>query len=218
MTPSLPTRSIASAISEPTSSSSPEIDATCAIDSLLSTGFEISLSSFTATSTACSIPRRRPIGFAPDVTFFKPSLIIACARTVAVVVPSPATSFVFDATSDTSCAPMFSKLSSNSISLSIVTSSFVLSGEPKLLSKTTLRPFGHNVTFTAFAKVFTPSNNARRASSLNLICLAILNVPPQNLFIIKLLLILQLLKCHLHEELSILYLHISLQYLRTLRK
>ncbi|MDD4494645.1 MAG: formate--tetrahydrofolate ligase, partial [Eubacteriales bacterium] len=34
--------------------------------------------------------------------------MIACASSVAVVVPSPATSFVFVATSLTSCAPMFS--------------------------------------------------------------------------------------------------------------
>ncbi len=34
------------------------------------------------------------IGFAPAATFFMPSLTIACARTVAVVVPSPATSLV----------------------------------------------------------------------------------------------------------------------------
>src|SRR5438045_8790124 len=34
------------------------------------------------------------IGFAPAETFFRPSRTIACARTVAVVVPSPATSFV----------------------------------------------------------------------------------------------------------------------------
>src|SRR5579864_3936505 len=35
---------------------------------------------------------------------------MACARTVAVVVPSPATSLVLLATSRTICAPMFSKL------------------------------------------------------------------------------------------------------------
>ena len=46
-----------------------------------------------------SIPRLIDIGFAPAVTFFKPSFTMCCARTVAVVVPSPATSDVFDATS-----------------------------------------------------------------------------------------------------------------------
>ena len=39
------------------------------------------------------------IGLAPAVTFLRPTLMIACARTVAVVVPSPAWSLVFEATS-----------------------------------------------------------------------------------------------------------------------
>ena len=39
------------------------------------------------------------IGFAPAATFFRPSRTKACARTVAVVVPSPATSLVLVATS-----------------------------------------------------------------------------------------------------------------------
>jgi hypothetical protein len=45
------------------------------------------------------MPRLSDIGFAPAATFFRPSRTIACARTVAVVVPSPATSFVAVATS-----------------------------------------------------------------------------------------------------------------------
>ena len=56
----------------------------------------------TTASTDFSIPRLRPIGFAPAATFFRPSRTIACASTVAVVVPSPATSFVAVATSRTS--------------------------------------------------------------------------------------------------------------------
>ncbi|VVM35280.1 conserved hypothetical protein protein, partial [Terribacillus sp. AE2B 122] len=172
ITPSLPTRSIASAISLPTSSSAAEIAATCAIDSLPSIGLEISLSCLTATSTAFSIPRRTPTGFAPEATFLRPSRIIACARTVAVVVPSPAISFVLEATSDTSCAPMFSNASSSSISFAIVTPSFVISGEPNFLSNTTLRPFGPSVTLTASASVSTPRSMERRASSENLMSLA----------------------------------------------
>jgi hypothetical protein len=70
---------------------------------------EISLDCFfrfsTTASTAVSMPRLMPIGFAPAATFFRPSRTIAWARTVAVVVPSPATSFVDVATSRTSCAP-----------------------------------------------------------------------------------------------------------------
>ena len=91
------------------------------------------------------------IGLAPAAKFFIPSLIIACASTVAVVVPSPATSFVLVATSLTTCAPMFSNGSSNSISFAIVTPSFVISGVPNDLSNTTLRPFGPIVTLTVSA-------------------------------------------------------------------
>jgi hypothetical protein len=40
-----------------------------------------------------SIPNLIEIGFAPAATFFNPSFTIAYAKTVAVVVPSPATSF-----------------------------------------------------------------------------------------------------------------------------
>ena len=42
------------------------------------------------------------MGLAPAATFFMPSLTMACARTVAVVVPSPAASLVLVATSFTS--------------------------------------------------------------------------------------------------------------------
>ena len=44
------------------------------------------------------MPRFRSIGFMPAATDFIPSRTIACASTVAVVVPSPAWSWVFDAT------------------------------------------------------------------------------------------------------------------------
>ena len=50
---------------------------------------------------------------------------------VAVVVPSPASSLVFDATSRTIWAPMFMNLSSSSISLATVTPSLVVRGAPK---------------------------------------------------------------------------------------
>ncbi len=106
--------------------------------------------------------------------FFKPSCIIACANTVAVVVPSPATSFVCVATSFTSCAPMFSYGSSNSISLAIDTPSFVIKGEMNFLSNTTFLPFGPNVTFTVFANLFTPVSIAFLASVPYLISFAII--------------------------------------------
>jgi len=49
------------------------------------------------------------------------------------LVPSPATSLVFEATSRTSCAPTFSSGSFRSISLATVTPSLVMVGEPKFL-------------------------------------------------------------------------------------
>ena len=106
------------------------------------TGFERFLRSSTTLVTARSMPRFRSIGFMPAATDFMPSRTIAWASTVAVVVPSPAMSLVFEATSRTICAPMFSNLSLSSISLATVTPSLVMRGAPKLLSMTTLRPLG----------------------------------------------------------------------------
>ena len=103
MTPSFPTSFIDFAISAPMASSLlAEIVAICSI-LLLSepTSFESFLRFATTSFTALSIPLLRSIGLAPAATFFKPAPIIACARTVAVVVPSPAISAVFDATSFT---------------------------------------------------------------------------------------------------------------------
>src|SRR5215467_7924244 len=101
-----------------------------------------------------------------------PSVKIERARTVAVVVPSPATSDVLEATSFTIWAPMFSNLSSNSISLATVTPSLVTVGAPKLFSSTTLRPLGPRVTVTASANTLTPFRIFSRASCENLTNLA----------------------------------------------
>src|SRR5882762_1124150 len=101
---------------------------------------------------------------------------MAWARTVAVVVPSPATSLVLEATSRTICAPRFSRLSGSSISFATVTPSLVIVGEPNFFSMTTLRPLGPRVTFTASAKRFTPRRIACRASSPCTICFAIIFV------------------------------------------
>ena len=118
------------------------------------------------------MPRFRSIGFMPAATDFMPSRTIACASTVAVVVPSPAMSLVFEATSRTICAPMFSNLSLSSISLATVTPSLVMRGAPNDLSITTLRPFGPKVTFTASARMSTPFRMRSRASRENLTSLA----------------------------------------------
>ena len=123
-----------------------------------------------------SMPRLRSIGFMPAATDLAPSFTIAAASTVAVVVPSPARSLVFWATSRTICAPMFSNLSSSSISLATVTPSLVMRGAPKLLSSTTLRPLGPSVTRTALLRISTPRNMRSRASPENLTSLADISV------------------------------------------
>src|SRR6266508_2339136 len=174
MTPSLPTLSIASAIISPMAVSPAEIEAVEAICSLVSTSFASLLSSSLTRSTADSMPRFRDIGLAPATTLRRPSRTSAWARTVAVVVPSPATSSVFFATSLTSSAPIFSYGSSSSISLAMLTPSLVMVGAPHFFSSTTLRPLGPRVTFTASARVFIPRSRPRRASSLNAISLGIL--------------------------------------------
>ena len=124
-------------------------------------------------ATAFSIPRFSAIGFDPAATLRRPSRTSAWARTVAVVVPSPATSSVFLATSLTNSAPIFSQGSSNSISLAIETPSFVIVGAPHFFSRTTFRPRGPRVTFTASASAFIPRSRPRRASSLKAIIFAI---------------------------------------------
>ncbi|CAB4604345.1 unannotated protein [freshwater metagenome] len=167
MTPSLPTLSIASAIRSPILRSCAEIVATSAICALSFTTVAFALSAAEIAATAASIPALISIGCAPAAKLRRPSLTIACARTVAVVVPSPATSLVLVATSLTSCAPMFSTGSDSSISLAIVTPSFVMVGAPKAFEITTLRPLGPRVTLTVSARMFTPRSMARRACSSN---------------------------------------------------
>src|SRR6516162_2684038 len=179
MTPSLPTFFMASARNLPISESPlAEIVPTCAISSFELIAFECFFRSSTTALTARSMPRFRSIGFMPAAMDFAPSLTIAWASTVAVVVPSPAWSEVLLATSRTICAPMFSNLSSSSISLATVTPSLEMRGAPNDLSSTTLRPFGPSVTLTALARMSTPRNILSRASTENLTSLAAISVSP----------------------------------------
>src|SRR5579871_1539104 len=67
---------------------------------------------------------------------------------------------------------MFSNTSGSSISFAIVTPSLVIVGEPNFLSRTTLRPFGPSVTFTASARMLAPRSSARRAFSSKTSCFA----------------------------------------------
>src|SRR5579884_416280 len=166
ITPSLPTFSIASAMMSPiVGSLLAEMVPTCAISFFSFVGFDIAFSSATTALTALSMPRLSVIGSWPAATILIPSVKIA--RASAVVVPSPATSEVFDATSFTICAPMFSNLSASSISLATVTPSLVTFGAPKDFSRITLRPRGPRVTVTASARMFTPWRILSRASWLN---------------------------------------------------
>jgi hypothetical protein len=167
MTPSLPTLSNASAMRSPIARSCEEMVATSAISSLPATSRATSSRRSLMAATALSRPRLRSIGAPPAVTTLRPSRTMACASTVAVVVPSPATSLVLVATSLASWAPRFSYESSSSTSLAIVTPSLVIVGAPHFLSMTTLRPFGPSVTLTTSASALTPRSRLRRASSSN---------------------------------------------------
>src|SRR6266566_2415120 len=129
ITPSLPTFFMASARNFPISASPlAEMVATWAISSFDVTSLEFLCRSATTAATARSTPRLRSIGFMPAATALAPSRTMAWASTVAVVVPSPACSDVLEATSRTICAPMFSNLSSSSMSLATVTPSLVIRG------------------------------------------------------------------------------------------
>src|SRR5579885_594027 len=182
MTPSLPTLPMASAILLPMFSSAlAEMVPTWAMDLSSLQGLERVFNSSTTAATALSMPRFKSIGFMPAATALTPSVTMDCASTVAVVVPSPASSEVLDATSFTICAPMFSNLSFSSISLATETPSLVTVGAPKLFSSTALRPFGPRVALTAFASTLTPRNMRERASSLNLTSLAAIVLAPRLL-------------------------------------
>src|SRR6476659_8359260 len=101
---------------------------------------------------------------------------MACASTVAVVVPSPAMSEVLEATSLTIWAPMFASLSSSSISLATVTPSLVTVGEPQLFSMMTFRPRGPSVTLTVLARMLSPLAMLWRALCAKTISLAAMTV------------------------------------------
>ena len=140
------------------------IEPTWAISFLPLMSILIFLIDSTTFATAFSMPRFSATGLAPAVTFLMPSSKMASASTVAVVVPSPATSDVLLATSFTSWAPRFSYLPDSSTSFATVTPSLVTSGLPNDFSMMTLRPRGPRVTLTARASCLTPSRMRSRAS------------------------------------------------------
>ena len=73
MTPSVPTFSMASAISLPTASSPEDTVPTRAMSSEPLTVCELALMASTAADTAFSMPLRMTMGLAPAVTFLRPS-------------------------------------------------------------------------------------------------------------------------------------------------
>nr|GMD26745.1 Uncharacterised protein [Ipomoea batatas]GMD80438.1 Uncharacterised protein [Ipomoea batatas] len=157
MTPSLPTFSIALAISSPISLSPfAEIVPTWAISSDVLIIRALLFRFVTTESTAMVMPRLRSIAFIPAATDLQPSANIARVRTVAQVVPAPATSLVALATCFTRLAPTFLILLLNSTLFATVTPSFVTLGAPQLCSITTLRPLRTMVTLTASASSSTP--------------------------------------------------------------
>merc|ERR1719244_1682133 len=173
MTPSFPTFFMASEMSSPMAVSPLAlIVATWAISPGVVTGRDISASFSQTASTAFRMPRLISMGLAPCVMLSKPLLAMALARTVAVVVPSPACSLVLLATSWTSLAPMFWNLSGSSTALATVTPSLVILGDPQEDSITTFLPLGPMVTLTASAKTFTPSIISSRTLRPNLTSLA----------------------------------------------
>ena len=174
MTPSLPTLSIASAMISPIVGSAAEIDAVAAICSRVSTSWACWPRASTTAATACSMPRLSAIGLAPAATLRSPSRTSAWASTVAVVVPSPATSSVFLATSLTSSAP---ELLVRVVELDLLGDAHPVVGDrrerPTARPARRCGPSGPSVTFTVSARMFMPRSRPRRASSPNTINFAI---------------------------------------------
>ena len=129
------------------------------------TGIESFLISSTTARVPASMPRLSSIGLAPAARLRRPSVTIDWASTVAVVVPSPATSLVLVAACLSIWAPMFWYGSSSSISLATVTPSWVIVGAPHFLSIATFRPRGPSVTLTALARASMPVLSCRRAAA-----------------------------------------------------
>src|SRR5438270_2167107 len=172
ITPSRPTLSMASASSRPISGSLAEIVAMCSMSSWPCSGVDCFLISSTTAWVAASMPRFMSIGLAPAARLRRPSVTIAWAMTVEVVVPSPATSLVLVAACLSIWAPIFWKWFSSSISLATVTPSWVTVGAPHFLSMATLRPRGPSVTLTALARASMPLFSCRRASASKIRSLA----------------------------------------------
>ncbi|MBS1108958.1 MAG: uncharacterized protein H6Q88_950 [Anaeromyxobacteraceae bacterium] len=180
-TPSFPTRSTASATSLPMASSLwAATVAIWAFSRRLWTGREILRTASTAAFSPRSSPFFRSTALEPATTFRTPSAKRACARSVAVEVPSPTTSPVFSAAWRIIRAPRFSSGSLSSTSLATVTPSLQTSGAPHRFSMRTHLDFGPSVTRTASARSEAPRRTFSRASDRNRICLCGMVDPPRR--------------------------------------
>ena len=178
ITPSLPTFSMASATIWPiTLSELAETVATCSISVRAVHGRAMLFSSAATASQAMSMPRLRSMGFRPPATCFMPSSTSAYASSVAVVVPSPATSDVLEAASRIICAPMFSSGSGSCTSLATTTPELMTVGAPNARCSMTVRAFGPRVPRTACASWVIPETMRARASSPNTSCLELMSGP-----------------------------------------
>ena len=131
--------------------------AMCTISSSDVIGVEASFKFSTIASTALSMPLLSSIGGAPAIKYFCALSKMALANTVEVVVPSPASEFVFAAACLMIWAPTFSNGSSSSMNFATVTPSFVMIGLPfSLWCNITFRPRGPNVEATLSANILTP--------------------------------------------------------------
>ena len=163
--PSAPTRPSASATSRPSAGSVAAMVATASSWAWPESGLAERRSASAITPAARSMPATRSTGLVSESSTFSPSWISALARTVAVVVPSPATSLVCLETSRTTWAPMFSNRHGNSTSSAMLTPSRETIGVPIGRSMIAFMPLGPSVPCTASVSLATPRPRAARASA-----------------------------------------------------
>jgi hypothetical protein len=141
-----------------------EMAATWAFSSRVDTGRDSACRAPTATRVPRSSPRFRSMALAPATTLRMPSAMIAWARMVEVLVPSPTTSPVRSAAWRSIWAPRFSSGSFSSNSLAMVTPSLQTSGAPHLRWISTDFDFGPSVTRMASASWVVPRSTFSRAA------------------------------------------------------
>ena len=131
-----------------------------------------------AAATAFSMPRRTAIGLLPAAMLRVPSLKIARASTVAVVVPSPAMSEVLSATS---LHELGAHVLEAVFELDFLADGHAVFGDgraaERLVDDHVAAASGPCVTATASASFSTPASILARAASSNSNCFATVVVP-----------------------------------------